>query len=441
MQDSAIMRKMSKRRWIKCGALGAFLLALVQTIDAGELRAHEWGTFTTLHLPSGSSIPWYQPQSLWNQDSSKSVSDLPSFVKGNLLIKGGMMATARMETPVIYFYTDEEQTVDVKVHFSGGVITEYYPGSQINFQGWKSVELIPPADAGDISTLLPIDPKRPDNHYYEARAVPDAALVRQQQPVEKEGEPAQVQHEKFLFYRGAGNFDTRLRPSMDENGILTVQHLNPDFEMQHVWALQSSAESLRWEKLPSFPAFNTEDAKKNMPPVVRQLEQLGENRSREDAIAALKNSMISTLVQSGLSKAEATAMVATWDEQWYDEPGQRLCSVVPQSVVKSVLPLEISPAPVETVRVFVHRQEILDPGSLLQIELAMAPHMEAQQTKKLIEEEQLGRFVYGVIEHVASDVGHRTRLAYRKRGIESIEAKEGTNDQVKVAATAEQASR
>jgi hypothetical protein len=35
-------------------------------------------------------------------------------------IKGWMPATVRMETPVIYFYSPEEKTVDVRVRFRRG---------------------------------------------------------------------------------------------------------------------------------------------------------------------------------------------------------------------------------------------------------------------------------------------------------------------------------
>ena len=36
-----------------------------------------------------------------------------------------------METPVIYFYSDREQTVNVRVRFPHGLITEWYPQGRI----------------------------------------------------------------------------------------------------------------------------------------------------------------------------------------------------------------------------------------------------------------------------------------------------------------------
>src|SRR5690606_40764494 len=67
-------------------------------------------------------------------------SELPEFVhrwsmpglnrtpSGEVLFnKDALRAYQRMETPVIYFYAEEKQTVDVEVKFPAGFITEWYP--------------------------------------------------------------------------------------------------------------------------------------------------------------------------------------------------------------------------------------------------------------------------------------------------------------------------
>src|SRR5204863_1492854 len=46
---------------------------------------------------------------------------------GLLYTKDASVTLQRMETPVIYFYTDEPRTVDVSVNFPQGKITEWYP--------------------------------------------------------------------------------------------------------------------------------------------------------------------------------------------------------------------------------------------------------------------------------------------------------------------------
>jgi len=219
--------------------------------SSSKLRAHEWGTFTTFHKSNGTGLPWYQ------SFGRNSVSELRSFVSGNRFQKVAVNATARMETPVLYFYTDEKQSVDVNVTYNGGYVTEFYPGTA-PFRQWKGLELIPVAEAGDLIDQLPTDPKRPDNHYFEARAVPEAVLVRMQQPADKEGNRKPDQLEKFVFYRGAGSFATGLHSVMKPEGVMTLIHYRSEYGMKHVWVLRSSAEAVRWEKLPEFPAFDSD---------------------------------------------------------------------------------------------------------------------------------------------------------------------------------------
>lgn len=87
------------------------------------LEVHEWGTFTILVSSSGQKVSWYQPYS--------DIAKLPPFVQGDLMqMKGNIRsASVRMETPVIYFYPEQEMPISVRVGFSEGVITERFPAS------------------------------------------------------------------------------------------------------------------------------------------------------------------------------------------------------------------------------------------------------------------------------------------------------------------------
>ena len=90
---------------------------------------HEWGTFTTVQGADGAQIWWEPPASV----------DLPEFVYradinggwiGNSAIpqvRKDRSALARMETPVIYFYSQRERVADVRMVFRGGDVTEWYP--------------------------------------------------------------------------------------------------------------------------------------------------------------------------------------------------------------------------------------------------------------------------------------------------------------------------
>src|SRR5581483_3045482 len=110
------------------------LAAVVAVLCAGtvspspSLVAHEWGTFTSLQGANGALIPW----------KPLTTSQLPGFVydwqrpglnrlRAGQIFKGEMITLQRMETPVIYFYSDRKASVDVDVRFPQGTITEWYP--------------------------------------------------------------------------------------------------------------------------------------------------------------------------------------------------------------------------------------------------------------------------------------------------------------------------
>src|SRR5690348_17290896 len=78
--------------------------------------AHEWGTFTSVQAADGKLIEW----------NPLKTSQLPRFVYDRLHPpancqltyaqgKGAFVALQRMETPVVYFYSPEDCTVDVTV--------------------------------------------------------------------------------------------------------------------------------------------------------------------------------------------------------------------------------------------------------------------------------------------------------------------------------------
>jgi len=92
---------------------------------------HEWGTFTSVQGADGVLLPW----------NPLETTQLPRFVHDwnkpglgrrpagalNHETKSLFVTLQRMETPVIYFYSDHEHTVDVTVRFPQGLITEWYP--------------------------------------------------------------------------------------------------------------------------------------------------------------------------------------------------------------------------------------------------------------------------------------------------------------------------
>src|SRR6266545_2644552 len=95
----------------------------------GDYVAHEWGTFTSVQGAVGIQLAW----------NPLVTSELPGFVhnpnkiaaaRGNRTVfpgKDAFVTLQRMETPVIYFHSDKEQTVDVTVNFPQGRVTEWFP--------------------------------------------------------------------------------------------------------------------------------------------------------------------------------------------------------------------------------------------------------------------------------------------------------------------------
>src|SRR5262245_28795188 len=87
-----------------------------------DLTAHEWGTFTSVAGEDGRAIEWR---------ALSGATDLPCFVNRagaqGWINKLTLMATVRMETPVIYFYSPHQTGVTAKVRFPKGLMTEWYP--------------------------------------------------------------------------------------------------------------------------------------------------------------------------------------------------------------------------------------------------------------------------------------------------------------------------
>ena len=183
--------------------------------DPDGLVVHEWGTFTSVAAEDGTAVDWVPQQG---------PRDLPCFVdRVQYNIKGWLPATVRMETPVLYFYSPEEKVVDVRVQFPQGIISEWYPRADVAPMRIEMTTLRNPGLVGTIAwNQVRVLPRAIEdypvesgaNHYYAARKT-DAS------PVEVDGE-----REKFLFYRGIGNFPLPLAATVSAEGQVVVSTSN-----------------------------------------------------------------------------------------------------------------------------------------------------------------------------------------------------------------------
>ena len=110
--------------------------------------------------------------------------------------------------------------------------------------------------------------------------------------------------------------------------------------------------------------------------------------------------MTQALHNAGLYDDEAAAMVATWKHLWFGESGTRVMIIMPQASIDKALPLDITPSPKETKRVFVARLEMLTPERQQHIQDLLARQAGASDADKQaidLELRALGRFADPIV--------------------------------------------
>ena len=345
-------------------ATTAVVLYLTASVAAGEQRpapdltAHEWGTFTSVAGNDGRAVVWspfYDP------------SELPGFVEHTAManLKVGLRGTIRMETPVLYFYSPRDVSVSVKVAFSKGIITEWYPRAA-RVQPASPLQNVSLSELRQDGTIawndVTVSPnlapqfvrERSSNRYYTARETASTPL--------RINTTAGTQKEKFLFYRGVSAATPPLTATQDPSGQLVIKNLSRN-EIPTIVLFERHGNKLgyRWARsLTDETVLDPPDLTGNLDSLCADLEGV--------------------LVNQGLYADEAHAMVETWRDSWFEE-GSRLIYLVPRSFVDKVLPLLIGPAPEHLERVFVGRLEIVTPQTARTVETAFAANDESTLNK------------------------------------------------------------
>jgi hypothetical protein len=317
------------------------------------LTVHEWGTFTSVAGPDGAAIDWLP---------AGGPTDLPCFVsvlggglpnaKVSLDItqRGGRSSVAkvRMETPVLYFYSPEAETVNVKVSFPHGLITEWYPPAATAPNANNALKTFPDVTGAIEWSNVKVMPGATESypyedapsHYYAARRTSSAPLQ------------AGNQFEKFLFYRGIASFTPPLAAKVD----------GPKVEVTN----------LGTEQIPAVVFFENRGGKIRYR-ISRNLDSTVEitRLLKVNTFASLQKDMEELLRSQGMFALEARAMVDTWKDTWF-EPGTRIFYIVPSRSVDSILPLEVTPMPIGVARAFVGRMEVITPETQEEVQQAIA---------------------------------------------------------------------
>lgn len=354
--------------------LGGILCANVaHGASRDKLVVHEWGTFTSLQNERGEQLGGVniddEPVPKFVQNLNPHVLQ-SSYTLRQVHAKGAPhrhpYVNVRLETPVIYFYPPDglrSMNVDVDVMFRGGWLTEFYPTALADAPGLKqgSFEFGPitPSTVGRLSWRnLKIGSSRSgpetNEHVWLAPRKTDAT------PVETpEGEA-----EKYLFYRGVGNFDAPLSISqiVDKN-LLAIrgrfqQALTSGQEarINHAWLVHIRDDGKSaYRRIDAFTASNdNENILATLPSTFNDEDYRSVN------IEHLKLDMHKALMDEGLFEDEAFAMLRTWERAYFQKPGMRVFFTVPRVWTDYRLPLYVS-APAEITRVMMGRIELKSP--------------------------------------------------------------------------------
>jgi hypothetical protein len=208
---------------------------------------------------------------------------------------------------------------------------------------WASVELLPPAETRDLTRALPFD--RSGSHYFAARET-DAALLRVDSLSETNPVP---ESEKFIFYRGVGNFATPLRVTMTSASTVTLENTGVE-PLASLFVLGLENRAGKYVHMDRLPPGEKRTVEINWQNQSERLEKLSQT---------LGDQVARSLVTEGLYDREAKAMVNTWKDSWFAEDGLRVLYILPRAWTDRTLPLTITPAPRDVVRVMVGRAEVI----------------------------------------------------------------------------------
>jgi hypothetical protein len=194
--------------------------------------------------------------------------------------------------------------------------------------------------------FLPRD--RSGSHYFTARDT-DSTYVSLDAP------PAgsHPEHEKFLFYRGVGNFATPLTVTMKAGTGATLANHGKQ-PLDHLIVITVRGGTGHFNVVDTLAPESQITVPDPAPPTDLPMAEL---------IAEVARRLSTALVAEGLYPREAEAMVNTWRDSWLSEEGTRVLYPLPRAWTDRTLPLRITPSPKEVVRVMMGRAEIITPDT------------------------------------------------------------------------------
>lgn len=336
------------------------------SLNAKKFVVHEWGTFTSVLGSDGERLGGLHheeeqlPSFIVGRDLLKETSFIPAG-SGRCRPSKGMPicddapastfkvtpehVTQKMETPVLYFYSDEKVQAKISVGFPQGVISQYYPapisfypaignlrnlgGGLVNFDVEVTTEklALPKVESGNV--------------YAPAREVASNDI--------RSGN----QNERFIFYRGLGDFVTALHISSSVGGGIFLQNIGSKISQVILLDVTSTTGAVK--------ALGPMEYQQQMHVNDKDLTYFRERQKlpRAEFEAQAQKVIVDALIASGLYPDESLAMFNTWKTSYLKSHGLRALYVLSRQETDRLLPITVSPQPTELVRTLVGRIEIL----------------------------------------------------------------------------------
>lgn len=344
--------------------LFSFAVFSFSTLSA-QYTAHEWGTFTTLAGSDGKLLPGLHVDEEQLPDFTYSHADIyrgegTGNDKGFSVDYELTNVTVKMETPVIYFYSQKQMDVNVRVDFPRGAVSQWYPhrssGEQLpndlklNFsspyKGWIqwNTKILPGKDAPAYSA-----PQEQVSSIWQAPRETDANRIE-----------VNGQVEKYLFYRGVANFTMPVKTRF-EAGKLVLENMG-NLDIPYVFII----EKRKGQREPTIWWTGNLPAGKTYP--INPLEPGLSSLTFQGGLNNFRNA----LVEAGLYEKEAASMLKTWETSYFGTDGIKVFWVLPEAITNEILPITLTPALTSLKRVIVARSEILSPQFEEELKLAFA---------------------------------------------------------------------
>lgn len=353
-----------------------FALVLIGASSAGEaLVVHEWGTFTSVQDETGRTIGGINTD---EEELPAFVHDLrpvrmtehtdlaPRFIKFAPMCAPEV--TMRLETPVVYFHLPagmKQMTVDLRVDFRGGILSQFYPDAGIAVDGKSVIDrqkwnyrTMTGATTSTLEWKGLLVGSRDDGP-----ATTSPVWLAPRQVVSTRVTAAGGERERYLFYRGLGHLDAPLVTRRSTDGKQLEVGVRPDAlgagatlaVVPRLWFADLRGDGTA--AMRSVPAV-TLDADHAVSRLSAAFVAADYSAAR---LAALRAELRESLIGEGLNGDEAEALLATWQESYFKTSGQRLFFLVPRPWVDRILPLSVTPT-ARIERAMMGRIELISPA-------------------------------------------------------------------------------